>query len=417
VIQRDINRTFPAHEFFKEGTGSGQDALFYISKAYALHDTEVGYCQGLSFLAATLLLHMPEEQAFCVLLKVMYDYGLRELYKDGFECLYLRLFQLNRLMEERLPRLYQHFNEKGVESHMFASQWFLTLFTARFPLFFVFHIIDVFLLQGMETIFQVALALLMMCKKDLLLLDFENILKYFRVTLPKKCRNPEVARNIIKVACSIKLKKLKDYEDEFMALKEAQGNGDQFNNELERWKTEYLRSQEEKQLMEGELVQVKDMLKREVQKAENDNNKHLSIIAGYKEVCKRLDVEQQTTKAALNKLLAQVGDCEKCSKLVLASDEIKAQIPQDNGESHLIRRITELEIELAQTKLAQVEAECRNQDLTHQLGATLAELQTARNYWPPWLSKTLTSIKEVAANKSVPPKREPSLPDTADSTL
>ena len=42
---------------------------------------------------------MPEEQAFCVLVKLMYDYGLRDLYKDGFENLYMRLYQLNRLME------------------------------------------------------------------------------------------------------------------------------------------------------------------------------------------------------------------------------------------------------------------------------------------------------------------------------
>jgi len=42
---------------------------------------------------------MPEEQAFCVLLKLMYDYGLREFYKDGFETVYLKLYQLNKLME------------------------------------------------------------------------------------------------------------------------------------------------------------------------------------------------------------------------------------------------------------------------------------------------------------------------------
>jgi hypothetical protein len=58
VIQRDINRTFPAHDFFKEAGGVGQDSLYRISKAYAVHDSEVGYCQGLSFLAATLLLHV-----------------------------------------------------------------------------------------------------------------------------------------------------------------------------------------------------------------------------------------------------------------------------------------------------------------------------------------------------------------------
>lgn len=58
MIQRDINRTFPAHDYFKEAGGLGQDSLYRISKAYAVLDSEVGYCQGLSFLAATLLLHV-----------------------------------------------------------------------------------------------------------------------------------------------------------------------------------------------------------------------------------------------------------------------------------------------------------------------------------------------------------------------
>lgn len=160
VIQRDISRTFPAHDFFKTAGGLGQDSLFRLSKAYAVYDEEVGYCQGLSFLAAALLLHMPEEQAFCVLVRIMYHYKLRDLFKDGFENLNMRLYQLNRLMEDQLPDLWQHFQDKGVEEHMYGSQWFLTLYTAKFPLHLVFHILDVFLLQGIDTLFQVALALL-----------------------------------------------------------------------------------------------------------------------------------------------------------------------------------------------------------------------------------------------------------------
>ena len=35
--------------------------------------------------------------------------------------------------------------EMGLEAHMYASQWFLTLFTAKFPLFMVFHILDLVL--------------------------------------------------------------------------------------------------------------------------------------------------------------------------------------------------------------------------------------------------------------------------------
>jgi len=60
---------------------------------------------------------------------------------------------------------------------------------------------------------------LQFCKKDLLQLDFENILKYFRVTMPKKVRNEEVARHLIKNACAVKLKKIKKYEQQFLAMK------------------------------------------------------------------------------------------------------------------------------------------------------------------------------------------------------
>lgn len=54
--------------------------------------------------------------------------------------------------------------------------------------------------------------------KDLLMLDFEGILKYFRVTLPKKCRSEDTAKQIMKKACAIKVKKLKKYEADFIAL-------------------------------------------------------------------------------------------------------------------------------------------------------------------------------------------------------
>ena len=43
---------------------------------------------------------------------------------------------------------------------MFASQWFLTLYTAKFPLHLVFRVLDVFLLKDMDWVFQVAIALL-----------------------------------------------------------------------------------------------------------------------------------------------------------------------------------------------------------------------------------------------------------------
>lgn len=224
VITRDIHRTFPAHDYFKDTEGDGQESLYKICKAYSVYDEDIGYCQGQSFLAAVLLLHMPEEQAFCVFVKIMYDYGLRDLYRNNFEDLHCKFFQLEKLMQEQLPDLHSHFSDLNLEAHMYASQWFLTLFTAKFPLCMVFHIIDLLLCEGMNVIFHVALALLKTSKEDLLQADFEGALKFFRVQLPKRYRAEENARRLMEQACNIKVptKKLKKYEREYQTMRESQ---------------------------------------------------------------------------------------------------------------------------------------------------------------------------------------------------
>ena len=58
VINWDVKRTYVGHEFFQEEGSGGKEALYKISKAYSVYDTEVGYCQGLSFMAAVLLLQV-----------------------------------------------------------------------------------------------------------------------------------------------------------------------------------------------------------------------------------------------------------------------------------------------------------------------------------------------------------------------
>ena len=60
---------------------------------------------------------------------------------------------------------------------MYASSWFLTLYTTTLNLNLSSRIMDVFLSEGMEFIFKVALALLLLGKETLLCLDMEAMLK------------------------------------------------------------------------------------------------------------------------------------------------------------------------------------------------------------------------------------------------
>ncbi|XP_073903508.1 rab GTPase-activating protein 1-like isoform X2 [Castor canadensis] len=429
VITRDIHRTFPAHDYFKDTGGDGQESLYKICKAYSVYDEDIGYCQGQSFLAAVLLLHMPEEQAFCVLVKIMYDYGLRDLYKNNFEDLHCKFYQLERLMQEQLPDLHSHFCDLNLEAHMYASQWFLTLFTAKFPLCMVFHIIDLLLCEGLNIIFHVALALLKTSKEDLLQADFEGALKFFRVQLPKRYRAEENARRLMEQACNIKVptKKLKKYEKEYQTMRESQL---QQEDPMDRYKRENRRLQEASMRLEQEnddlahelvtskialrndLDQLKEVFRKQLEKAEYEIKKTTAIIAEYKQICSqlstRLEKQQTASKEELEVVKGKMMACKHCSDIFSKEGALKLAaisrenqgIEADDEKDSLKKQLREMELELAQTKLQLVEAKCKIQELEHQRGALMNEIQAAKN---SWFSKTLNSIKTATSTQSLQP--------------
>ena len=69
TIGKDLGRTFPGVEMFRDPEGDGQRMLGRVLKCFSLYDPKIGYCQGLAFIVGPLLMHMPDRQAFCVLVK------------------------------------------------------------------------------------------------------------------------------------------------------------------------------------------------------------------------------------------------------------------------------------------------------------------------------------------------------------
>lgn len=186
IIRRDIARTYPEIDFFRDEKGPGQGGLFNVMKAYSVHDAEVGYCQGSAFLVGLLLLHMPEEDAFAVLVRMMEEYRLREMYKPTMAELGLCIYQLECMVQELIPELHRHFESQNYHTSMYASSWFLTLFTSSLPLNLAARVIDLFLSEGMEIIFKISLGILMICKEELLRLDMEGLLRYFQKEMPAR---------------------------------------------------------------------------------------------------------------------------------------------------------------------------------------------------------------------------------------
>ncbi|KAJ2453278.1 GTPase-activating protein [Coemansia sp. RSA 2336] len=177
-IRHDLARTFPKLDYFRDADGAGQEGLFSVLRAYALFDPEVGYCQGLSFVVGPLLLNMPDEEAFCLLVKLMYTYGLRGHFLPTMDDLQLRLYQFEHVFADSLPWLSRHFQEQGVLPTMYVSQWLMTMFAYRLPIELTFRLFDVVFAEGLDCLLRVAVAVLKRSQTRLLTLDFEAILQY-----------------------------------------------------------------------------------------------------------------------------------------------------------------------------------------------------------------------------------------------
>uniref|UniRef100_A0A4W2DGQ0 TBC1 domain family member 1 n=1 Tax=Bos indicus x Bos taurus TaxID=30522 RepID=A0A4W2DGQ0_BOBOX len=220
AILIDLGRTFPTHPYYSAQLGAGQLSLYNILKAYSLLDQEVGYCQGLSFVAGILLLHMGEEEAFNMLKFLMFDMGLRKQYRPDMIILQIQMYQLSRLLHDYHRDLYNHLEEHEIGPSLYAAPWFLTVFASQFPLGFVARVFDMIFLQGSEVIFKVALSLLGSHKP--LILQHENletIVDFIKSTLPN-LGLVQMEKTISQVFETDISKQLQAYEVEYHVLQE-----------------------------------------------------------------------------------------------------------------------------------------------------------------------------------------------------
>ncbi|BDA47094.1 TBC1 domain family member 10A [Coccomyxa sp. Obi] len=226
-IVRDLSRTYPSHVYYQQRQGPGQRSLFNVLRAYSVYDRQVGYVQGMGFIAGLLLLYMCEEDAFwtlTALLKGAVHAPLEGLFRPGLPLLQQYLFQFSRLVDEEVPRVGAHLRKEGVHPTMFCSHWFITLFAYTLPFDHLLRVWDVLFLEGPKIIFRVGLALLKTAEDTLLALPFERLLTALNSKqFPAFSRPPA---QLLKLALSFKVsRRLAASLSEFQKQQKDQPNG------------------------------------------------------------------------------------------------------------------------------------------------------------------------------------------------
>ena len=188
AIKRDLTRT----SFYTavDAVSKGED-LYNVIKAYSLFDPDVGYTQGMIFVAVPLIMNMTDSECFCLLVTMMKDYRLRDLFCPDMRGLHRQLYQFDRLLEQNSPLLYNHLVKQGIKSSMYASQWFLTFFAYKFPLEIVLRIYDIVITHGIEALLKFAVNLMLQNENKLLSLKFDKLLEFLKDHLFNRYVNDE----------------------------------------------------------------------------------------------------------------------------------------------------------------------------------------------------------------------------------
>ncbi|XP_054162990.1 TBC1 domain family member 1-like isoform X2 [Oppia nitens] len=295
AILVDLGRTFPKVAYYAQALGTGQLSLFNILKAYSLYDKEVEYCQGLSFVAGILLLHLNEDDSYEMMKYILMNRQLRKQYKPDMDGLQMQFYQLTRLLYDYNRSLYHHFEIHDITPTLYSAPWFLTLFASQFAISFVTRLFDILFLMGIEAIFRVSLVLLDMYSKEILECDcFESIMEFLKDRLP--VMDLMQMQTLFEKVFTLNIKKqLEIYEVEYRVFQEELVHMSKNNN--------------------NSNIKVNLKQNDEVFVSQNHDNKHdiqelTAQIHVYQNKCLQLQSQCDTYMSTIKRLEHRVRACE-----------------------------------------------------------------------------------------------------------
>lgn len=169
LIKLDVKRSF------QTTTAFSPDSLTRVLECWATREKDIGYYQGMNFVASLfLLLTNDEAAAFAYFDRAVKFSQVYKLFTPDMTLLLIRCYQLNRLIFTYYPALGSWLQSEAVLSSCFATSWFITAFSNSLhgtkdeplpPL--LLAVWDAFLTDGWKAVFKTALFIIGKAKERL----------------------------------------------------------------------------------------------------------------------------------------------------------------------------------------------------------------------------------------------------------
>jgi len=184
LVSLDVSRTFPQLGIFQEG-GPYHSTLRDLLGAYVCYRPDLGYVQGMSFIAAILLLNLEEAEAFIVFANLVNRPLLAAFYRVDTAAMSQNYSIFSAHLSSHLPRLARHFARAGLRPDLYMVDWVMTLFSKAAPLDITCRIWDLLIRDGEDFLFRAALGLLSLYQEQLLKETDFVLLAQFLTKLPE----------------------------------------------------------------------------------------------------------------------------------------------------------------------------------------------------------------------------------------
>mmetsp|Transcript_102309 Transcript_102309/g.329891 ORF Transcript_102309/g.329891 Transcript_102309/m.329891 type:complete len:223 (-) Transcript_102309:2-670(-) len=155
AIRADLERTFADMPM----VAPRKPQIFRILQQYAVENPDIGYTQGMNYVAATMVLKFPdrEDLARRRFAEAMLQFG--GFWSDNFPLLNFGVHLFERLAERHLQGLWGHLLRSGVEPLSYLPNGWLSLFGKWLPLPAVMESMDLVLECGIRGVLAVTLAI------------------------------------------------------------------------------------------------------------------------------------------------------------------------------------------------------------------------------------------------------------------
>ncbi|XP_023337041.1 TBC1 domain family member 12 [Eurytemora carolleeae] len=195
LISMDVSRTFPQLCIFQKG-GPYYSLLHNVLGAYVCYRPDLGYVQGMSFIAAILILNLEEEDAFILFANLVNRPPLSSFFTMDQPMMEGYYSSFSQLLSNHLPEVSEHLEKVGLQPDMYLLDWIMTLYGRSAPLDLACRIWDLMFRDGQDFIFKAALGILYTFQDRILAENDFTVIAQFLSKLPDTLSPDTLINNI-----------------------------------------------------------------------------------------------------------------------------------------------------------------------------------------------------------------------------